>query len=353
MTWFNILPEALNMKEKMRPFFKKQLPIAPTEYDTLSQVSGMKLLRFKTTTTSTAPAQQLQTPLFIIPSMINRYYVLDLLPGKSFIEFLQNQGVPIYLLDWGVPYDEDNWLTLDQLLTQRLDYFMDLIATDSKSEKVNLFGHCLGGTLTTMYTLRFPERVNTLLLLTAPIDFDHGGKLGLWVRQNQFHPETITKAYGHMPWWVLQSSFQMLKPMLPMHKLEKFFKELNNPEFMKNFWALEIWSQDNVSFPGRCFITLIDELYRKNSLIKGELCIAGQTLSLDHLNCPTLNIAASDDHIVLHDSTMHAHHLNSNITFETIISQGGHIGSILGSKAQKTVWPEVLRWLSRWDMGKH
>lgn len=351
MSWFNLLPEALNLKEKISPFTKYRLPIAPTDFDIVSQISGMRLLRFKAATR--ASSTQIKTPLFIIPSMINRYYVLDLLPGKSFIEYLLQQGADIYLLDWGVPYDEDNWLTLDQLINQRLDYFIDLIAKDSKSKKVTLFGHCLGGTLATLYALCFPDRINTLLLLTTPIDFEHGGKLGVWAKQNQFRPENITNAYGHMPWWVLQSSFQMLKPLLPWQKAEKLYKELNNPEFIKNFWALEVWSQDSVSFPGRCFITLIDELYRKNALIKGELKIAEKLLSLSELKIPVLSIAAIDDHIVLYDSTMKKHHLNDNAPFESITSQGGHIGSILGSKAQKTVWPAVLNWLSHWDTGKH
>lgn len=351
MSLFNLVPDSINLKEKISPFFKSKLPLAPTPYDVIAQVSGMKLLRFKSA--SEANGKRLHTPLFIIPSMINRYYVLDLLPGKSFIEFQLSQGVDVYLLDWGTPYDEDNWMTLEQLLTQRLDYFIDVVTQDAQTDKVNILGHCLGGTIATVYTLLFSERVNGLMLLTAPIDFEHGGKLGLWVKQSQFRPENVTHAYGHMPWWVLQTSFQMLKPMLPWHKLEKLIKNTNNPEFMKNFWALEVWSQDNVSFPGRCFITLIDELYKKNALINGELHLHGQTLSLKQLKSPVLNISASDDHIVLFNSTLQNYHLGKDVDFETITSQGGHIGSILGSRAQKNVWPQITNWLTRIDTPKH
>lgn len=351
MSLFNLIPESLNLKEKISPFLKNKLPIAPTPYDIIAQVSGMKLLKFKRP--ANAAHTHLHTPLLIIPSMINRYYVLDLLPGKSFIEYQISHGVDIYLLDWGTPYDEDNWMSLEQLITHRLDYFIDAVTADAKTDKVNILGHCLGGTLATIYTLLFGDRVNGLMLLTAPIDFEHGGKLGLWVKQNHFRPESVTKAYGHMPWWVLQTSFQMLKPMLPWHKLEKLMKEMNNPEFMKNFWALEVWSQDNVSFPGRCFITLIDELYRKNALIKGEMHLHGKTLSLKQLQSPVLNIAASDDHIVLFNSTVQNYHLDKDVDFESITSQGGHIGSILGSRAQKNVWPQITNWLARIDTPKH
>jgi polyhydroxyalkanoate synthase len=351
MNLLNLLPDNLNLKEKISPFLKDKLPLAPTPYDVVTQVSGMKLLRFKKSVSATV--NPLRTPLFIIPSMINRYYVLDLLPGKSFIEYLTSQGVDVFLLDWGAPYDEDNWLSLDQLIEHRLEYFVDTVCETAQSEKINIFGHCLGGTLATLYTLRFQEKINSLALLTAPIDFDHGGKLGVWVKQNQFNPESVTKAYGNMPWWVLQTSFQMLKPMLPVYKMEKFFKEFNNPEFMKNFWALEVWSQDNVSFPGKCFITLIDELYRKNALVKGEFHLSGKPLLLQQLNSPVLNIAATDDHIVLFNSTLQNYHVSKELDFESISSAGGHIGSILGSKAQKNVWPQIASWLTRNDVRKH
>lgn len=348
---FNFLPDNLNLKERISPLLKDKLPIAPSPFDVIAQVSGMRLLRFRKPLS--IAKDTLQTPLFIIPSMINRYYVLDLLPGKSFIEYLLASSMDVYLLDWGTPFDEDNWLTLDQLVTQRVNYFVDLVSQDSKKEKVNVFGHCLGGTLATMYSIRYPEHVNSLCLLTTPVDFEHGGKLGLWSKQTGFHPENITKAYGHMPWWVLQSSFQLLKPMLPWHKLEKLMKEFNNPEFMKNFWALEVWSQDNVSFPGLCFVTLIEELYRKNALIKGEMQISGQPLSLERIQSPVLNVAATDDHIVLFKSTMQNYHVNKDVSFTSLTSQGGHIGAILGSKAQKNIWPQIREWLTSHDMEKH
>ena len=156
-----------------------------------------------------------------------------------------------------------------------------------------------------------------------------------------------------MPWWILQSSFQMLKPMLPWHKIEKLIKEYKNPEFIKNFWALEIWSQDNISFPGGCFVTIIDELYKKNSLIKGELIVNGKAILLNQIKGPVLNIAAADDHIVLFKSTLQTYHLEPETTLMSVTSQGGHIGSFLGTKAQKNLWPQITEWLSSVEIGKH
>ena len=130
-------------------------------------------------------------------------------------------------------------------------------------------------------------------------------------------------------------------------------KSLQNPEFMKNFWALEIWSQDNVSFPGRCFVTIIEELYKKNALAKGSLKIAGEPVLLGQIKGPVLNIAAMDDHIVLFNSTLQNYHLENGVAFESISAQGGHISSLLGSRAQKTLWPQILEWFSKVETAKH
>ena len=341
MLWMDFLPNGLRLKEQISKI-PGSLPIAPTAYDVIAQMSGMKLLKFE------MPPEIKQVskyPMFIVPSMINRYYVLDLLPQKSFIEYFLNQGIQVYLLDWGMPQDEDNFLTLDQLIDHRFDYFMDKALEDSNTEKVHLLGHCLGGTLASIYSPLHQEKIQSLMLLTAPIDFKFAGKLGIWSRQPTFKVENLIKAYGSMPWWMMQSSFQMLKPMLWWHKSERLLKERNNSDFMKNFWALEVWSQDNVSFPGRCYQALISEFYRKNSIVEGTLKIHAKSVDLKSLKRPVLNIAAEDDHIVLFNSTAQPYHLNKETQYDCFAVKGGHIGALLGSKAQKGLWPNIHSWL--------
>ena len=341
MSWTDLLPNGLQLKEKLSQV-PNTLPLAPTPFQVIAKLSGMKLLKFQ------VPGhikKQTQAPLFIVPSMINRYYVLDLLPGKSFIEHFINQGVEIYLLDWGMPQDEDNWLSFDQLIKHRFDYFIDKTIEDSRSSEVHLVGHCLGGTLSTIYASLHQEKIKSLMLLTAPLDFTHGGKIGVWARHEQFNVASLVRAHGNMPWWMMQSSFHMLKPLLWWHKTERLMKERNNKEFLKNFLALEIWSNDNVSFPGKCYETLINEFYRKNSLIKGELQIQGQSVNLKHFQRPVLNVAAEDDHIVLFNSTLQPYHLEKETQYQCFSVKGGHIGALLGSRAQQNLWPRINDWL--------
>lgn len=347
--WTNFLPDGLSLKENLKRIPFIDIDIAPSPYSIIAEVGGMKLLKFEPY--ANTPCTN-KNPTLIVPSMINRYYVLDLLPEKSFIEYLRKEGHCVYLIDWGIPKNEDNHLSFDDLITRRFDYFVDKCLENfgSFNDQVHLIGHCLGGTLAAIYAPLFQHKIKSTMLLTTPVDFDFGGKLGVWASQPMFNVQNLTKAYGHMPWWMMQSSFQMLKPMLWLNKLEKLAKEYKNTEFMRNFIALELWSQDNVSFPGKCFNTLINEFYRKNSLVKGELQVQDQRVNLKSLKSPVLNVAASDDHIVLFNSTMQPYHLNEDANFETFSVTGGHIGSLLGSKAQKNLWPKLSAWIKTQDL---
>lgn len=343
INWTDFIPSGLKLKENLAKL-PGALPLAPTPYQVIAQMSGMKLLKFA------LPENIKQTskyPLFIIPSLINRYYVLDLLPEKSFIEYFLRQGIQVYLLDWGTPQDEDNFLSLDQLIDHRIDYFVDKTLQDYGCDKTHLIGHCLGGTLSSIYTPLHQEKISSLMLLTAPVDFDHGGKIGVWATLPLFNVGNLVKAHGNMPWWMMQSSFQMLKPMLWWHKTERLLKEQKNPEFLKNFWALEIWSHDNISFPGKCYETLITEFYRKNAITKGTLKIHAEGVDLKNITSPVLNLAAEDDHIVLFKSTLQPYHLNKETQYDCFSVKGGHIGALLGSKAQKNIWPQIKDWLSK------
>lgn len=341
LNWTDFIPSGLKLKENLAKF-PGSLPLAPTSYQTIAQMSGMKLLKFDLPENVTLTSQY---PLFIIPSLINRYYVLDLLPEKSFIEYFLRQGIQVYLLDWGMPQDEDNFLSLDQLIDHRIDYFVDKTLQDYGCDKTHLIGHCLGGTLSSIYTPLHQDKIASLMLLTAPVDFNHGGKIGVWATLPQFNVQNLVKAHGNMPWWMMQSSFQMLKPMLWWHKTERLLKEQNNSEFQKNFWALEIWSHDNISFPGKCYETLITEFYRKNAIVNGVLKIHAEGVDLKKITSPVLNLAAEDDHIVLFKSTIQPYHLNKETQYDCFSVKGGHIGALLGSKAQKNIWPKIRDWI--------
>src|SRR5919199_289207 len=111
-------------------------------------------------------------PILIVYALINRPYVLDLLPGNSFIEYLTSEGFDVYLLDWGIPGDEDKDLDVEHYILDYLRVAAKRVLSTSRATEYTLFGYCMGGTMAARYASLFPEKpLVNLILLTTPIDF--------------------------------------------------------------------------------------------------------------------------------------------------------------------------------------
>src|SRR3954468_13523068 len=106
-------------------------------------------------------------PILMVYALINRPYVLDLLPGNSFIEYLVGKGFDVYLLDWGIPGDEDKDMDLENYILDYLPRAVKKVLRTSGVEELTLLGYCMGGTMSAIYASLFPEHVKNLILLTA------------------------------------------------------------------------------------------------------------------------------------------------------------------------------------------
>src|SRR6266567_8356439 len=110
-------------------------------------------------------------PILFVYALINRPYVLDLMPGNSLVEYLVRQGFDVYMLDWGIPGDEDKNLSFEHYVLDYMPQAIRKMLRHAHAEEYTLMGYCMGGTMTAMYAALFPERpLRNLMLLTAPID---------------------------------------------------------------------------------------------------------------------------------------------------------------------------------------
>lgn len=281
--------------------------------------------------TGTAAAER--TPIVIVPSLINRHYILDLLPQRSLVEAFLEAGFPVYMMAWGAPPAEDRYLTIEQLFRQRILKAIE----KTGAAKVHLVGQCLGGTIATIAAHLAPEKIASLSLLTAPIDFEKAGQLGAWANAPGFDVDALVDAYGNIPASLLQTSFQFLKPSMPLTKYTKLFSKRKDEEFLINFFAMEMWANDAIGFPGLCYKFLIEDLYRANKLAKNEVVIGGRRIDLTESPFPILDAMANDDHIVPPETRIRA-----GKKFDLA---GGHIGGVIGSQARKKFWPQWIQWL--------
>jgi polyhydroxyalkanoate synthase len=289
------------------------------------------------------------TPVLLVPSLINRWYVLDLGPGRSLIEWLVAQGHDVFCIDWGTPGDEDRYLTWDDFAGRYVGRAVRVASRYGRSGDVHVLGYCLGGTLAATSVAAFPDRVASLLALAAPIDFDHAGIMAQWTRTPTFDVGALIEAFGNVPWPLMQASFQLLKPTLLAQKTVALLDRAWDDEFLEGFLATERWGTDNVSFPGACYARYITELYRENRLVRGGFSVAGRPAELAQIRCPLLALAFEDDHIVPLASAAPLVDRVASVDKQLVVQRGGHVGAVVSKKAADRLWPIMSQFWSRLD----
>lgn len=292
-----------------------------------------------------------QTPILLIPSLINRHYVLDLMPGKSFVEYLVAQGHDVFMIDWGTPGDEDRYLTFDTVTDTYIGRAVRKAARYSPDEKVHVLGYCLGGTLATIHAAHRPEHIASLLPLAAPVSFaDRRGLLATWTNTPSFDLEGLVAATGNVPWQLLQSAFHLLRPTMNLSKATHMIDQAWDDQFLDGFFAIETWSNDNVSFPGACYLRYIQELYREDRLMQGTFSLSGKLVDLSKITCPVLAITFIHDSIVPLVSAEPLMQAISSEDSELLKMSGGHVGAVVSRKAATRLWPKISGWFAERDV---
>lgn len=321
---------------------KTQAQIAVTPKDTIFVDGTASLYRFRPTPGREENA--IGVPLLLIPSMINRWYVLDLRPGASMAEAMVAHGIDTYLLDWGIPRDEDRYLSWELVLA-RLDRMVRRVKRHTGADQVAVLGYCMGGTLTTINTALNPEHIAALINLTGPIDFSEGGLLRTLVDERWFDPFAMTAA-GNLPAPQMQSGFTTLRPTNQISKWVTLAERWGDERFKEAFEALDTWASDNIPFPAEAYQTYIGELYQKNALARGEHYVRGQHVDLTRIECPVLHIVASRDNICPECAAVALEPLVGSTDQEILKIEGGHVGAVVGSKASKQLYPAIAKWLA-------
>jgi polyhydroxyalkanoate synthase len=321
-------------------------PVGQTPHDEVWRENKWRLLRFR----PVLPAgQRRRTPILLVPSLINRWYVLDLQPGRSFAEWMVGQGHDVYIIDWGTPGAEDRYLTFDDICDRYLARALRQVARRGPDGVAHVLGYCLGGTLAAIHTAARPERVASLVALAAPVDFHDDGLLSRWTRTPTFDVGAIVDAFGNVPWPLMQASFHMLKPTANLAKAVALLDRAWDDEFLDGFLATERWGNDNVSFPGECYRRYVEELYRGNALVRGTFTLSGTPARLDAIDCPVLAVTFEHDHIVPTASAAALLTHVSSPDHAQLHLAGGHVGAVVSRKAATGLWPQLSRWWSERD----
>jgi poly[(R)-3-hydroxyalkanoate] polymerase subunit PhaC len=317
--------------------------VGTTPCDVVYESGGHRLLRYR----REVPATWAEPVLFCY-ALINRPYILDLQPDKSVVRQYLDRGFEVYIVDWGVPSYGDRFFTLEHYVSGFLEKVVRIILREHGREDLHLLGYCMGGTLSVLLAALHPAPVKSLTLLAAPIDFgEKESLLNVWADPAYFDVDAFIDAQGNCPAWFLQACFQNTKPIQNLvQKYLSMFGHLGDRAFMSNYFAMELWVNDNIPMAGETFRAFVKDFYQNNRLVRGELQLAGQRIDLRRIECPLLLLMAKNDHLVAPPSTegIRPHVRSQDV--ESIVIEAGHVGLVVGGKAQRSLWPEATRWLA-------
>jgi polyhydroxyalkanoate synthase len=317
--------------------------VGTTPQDVVLEERTFRLLRYRRET----PATYAQ-PLLLCYALINRAYILDLQPDKSVAARYLAQGFDVYLIDWGVPTAADHVLRLEDYVCQFLKRAVEHILGAHRRDDLHLLGYCMGGTMATLLAALHPELVSSLTLLAAPIDFEgRESLLQIWADRRHFDVDAFVDAHGNCPAWFLQSCFLYMKPI--QNLLEKniaFYEQMDDPRAVSSYFAMERWINDNIPVAGETFREFVKKLYQGNELVRGQLHLGGRRADLGRIRCPLLLLTARNDNLVAPSSTEGIRPHVGSRDIESMMIDAGHVGLIVGGRAQKTIWPQATRWLA-------
>lgn len=288
-------------------------------------------------------------PILLVYALINRPYVMDLMPGNSMIEYLLHQGFDVYMLDWCTPGDEDQSLTFDNYILDYMPRAVKKVLRHAHAEEFTLLGFCMGGTMSAMYASLFPGKpLRNLVLLTAPTDFtpENMGLYGLWTSEKYFNPDLMVEAFGNVPGNLIDTGNRLVKPVANyIGTYINMWDRVLQSKPMETWLAMNKWVNDGVPFPGEAFKQWIREFYQQNKLVKGEIILRGRRVDLSHITCPVLNVAGKKDHICALPQAEATMRFISSQDKELLVLDAGHIGLVTGSDAKRNLWPHMRDWL--------
>ena len=295
---------------------------------------------------SDAP-KKYRTPLLMVFALVNRPYILDLLPHKSVVQQFLRAGFDVFLVDWGVPSDSDHHLTLEHYIERYMHHVIKHVRDYTGEDKVSLLGYCMGGTMSAMYTALHPQQIKNFILMAAPVDWsDRSSLLCTWTDEKYFDVDRLIDTFGNAPPQYLQGSFTMLKPVTNLiEKYLGFYEKMTDERFLEDFFAMEAWVNDNIPVAGETFRQFVKDCFQQNLLIQNKLRIGKRTVNLGDITCPILNLMASGDHLVPCGQSASFNDCVGSKDRKAITFPAGHIGLSVGSKAQKELWPKVCQWL--------
>jgi polyhydroxyalkanoate synthase len=284
-------------------------------------------------------------PIFIIYSLFNKPFILDLNPGTSIIESLTKSGYDVYLLDWGTPGYEDNGISIEDYIVDYLQKGVRRALRHSGADEISILGYCLGGTIAAMYTAIADEPIKNIIVATVPIDFSVTTAPDKWadaMKNGTYNIDRLLEVYGNIPSSFVNAMFRSVSAPVYFTPYIKLLSRAHDKKYVDKWRRLDKWTKEHVPFAGEAFKQLTSDLVQDNKLVKGEFTIKGKNVDLANITANLYVISASYDHLIPEKQSLPIMELVSSEdkTYKPV--QAGHVSLVLGRK-----FPVLLdEWLS-------
>jgi len=303
--------------------------MATTPGKVIYQNDLIQLIQYTPTTENV-----LRTPLLIVPPWINKYYILDLRPEKSFIKWCVDQGITVFVISWVNPDKSLGAKTWEDYMKEGPLAAMDVIEKATGEMKVHTMGYCVGGTLlaTTLAWLaeKRRQRVTSATFLAAQVDFTHAGDLLVFVDEGQISAlERDMQESGVLEGSKMAMAFNMLRSndLIWSYVVSNYLKGKPPAAF-----DLLHWNSDATRMPAANHSYYLRNCYLENRLSSGSMVLDNTLLDLSKVKVPVYNLATREDHIAPADSVLYGSQFFGG-PVKYVLSGSGHIAGVVNPPA--------------------
>ncbi|WP_075215866.1 class I poly(R)-hydroxyalkanoic acid synthase [Mongoliimonas terrestris] len=315
----------LRIRQSDNRKFKVGTNLALTPGKVVHENEVCQILQYEATT-----EKVLKRPLLIVPPWINKFYILDLTPEKSFIKWAVDQGHTVFVISWVNPDERHAAKSFEHYMREGIFEALDVIHKVTRVKEVNTVGYCVGGTLLAV-TLAYmaavgDERIKSATLFTTQVDFQNAGDLKVFVDEEQIKIlEERMKERGFLEGSKMAAAFNSLRA-----------NDLIWPYFVNNYmrgkepfpFDLLFWNSDSTRMPAANHSFYLRNCYLENTLAKGTMEVAGQVLDLKKVKIPIYNLATREDHIAPAKSVFYGSSLFGG-PVKFVLSGSGHIAGVI------------------------
>ncbi|MFY9785409.1 MAG: class I poly(R)-hydroxyalkanoic acid synthase [Pseudolabrys sp.] len=310
--------------------------LAVTPGKVVFQNELMQLIQYEATT-----KQVLKIPLLIVPPWINKFYILDLTPEKSFIKWCVDEGITVFVLSWVNPDARLAKKSFEEYMREGAITALDVVAKVTGEKQVHAVGYCVGGTLLSI-TLAYlaakkQSRVKSATLFAAQVDFSFAGDLLVFVDEERIKQlEAHMKEQGYLEASRMANTFNMLRS-----------NDLIWPYIVNNYmrgkkpmpFDILYWNSDATRMPAGNHSFYLRNCYLDNKLSKGKMEIGGTKLDLKKVKVPVYNLATREDHIAPAKSVLFGSQFFGG-PVKYVLAGSGHIAGVVNppGKAKYQYW---------------